>query len=372
MLSFLTKPLSMKQTLKTLCLTAALSLAASFANAATTAYTDPVGALSVTLRGGSDTYVAVPFAKAADFQGTLSGAPTGAGLTRTLSITGTPSFGVNSFQNLWYVQFTSGVLAGRYYTVASNTATQITINIDGDTTVSSAGSTDSFKVVKYWTLGSLFPEGQTAIKTTDSEFNAAPTEVQIPSFSGNGINLSSGRILVAVDPTPALGDYYWSDLSDFSIADDFILPPDGYFVVRHYSAPSTTFVSSGSVSFSSQTTGVFARNGGQQDNFIGLARPKDVNLSALFTAGSPFVESSDEFAGDGDLLFLYDNSIVGFNKSVSKIFAKSAADHSWYDQSDFSNADTFSVPASSAIIIRKLATATPGGQTTFFTNDKNY
>jgi uncharacterized protein (TIGR02597 family) len=142
-------------------------------------------------------------------------------------------------------------------------------------------------------------------------------------------------------------------------------------VVRNYQATPTTFIANGSVPSEATTSAVFAQELLLQDNPVGLARPKDTTLSALFT-GTSFQETSSEFDTDGDQLLYFDNATIsGYNQPASKIFIKVGG--VWLDTSDTSSpADSFTIPAGAALFVRKVNSGISGGQTTFFTNAANY
>jgi uncharacterized protein (TIGR02597 family) len=56
--------------------------------------------------------------------------------------------------------------AGYSYTIIANDTTSLTLNLKGDT-LAGLGNDDQFDIIPYWTLGTVFPNGQ--------GINASPT-----------------------------------------------------------------------------------------------------------------------------------------------------------------------------------------------------
>ena len=105
---------------------------------AQTVATDPVGAITLTLKGGSDTHVSLPFHRpvALETQAqSISGNVTAATITVSASANLTASqfvYVAGSQTNTYYLQFTSGSRNGMYYTVTTNDGSTITVDPNGD------------------------------------------------------------------------------------------------------------------------------------------------------------------------------------------------------------------------------------------------
>jgi uncharacterized protein (TIGR02597 family) len=390
----------MKQTLKKLTLTAALSLAASLASAAT-AYTEPVGAVSITCLAASDTFISVPFAKAAEFQGAATAIDATSGVITTSGLlpnyvgvtTGTsPNFVISS--PYYYVRFTSGFLNGRYYTITANTAipdpdgagpltdtTTITVDKNGENWTG-VSNTDTFKIVKYWTLADLFPvanqipfvntladytSGRACVISNNNFTNSRRTEIFLPNNTGVGTNLASPKRFFLKS-----GGWF-NTAGTFAAADNEMLVPDSYFILRNPSTvlASTSLVASGSVDMGNNVFTLATRIGGAQDNYVGFTRPKDTTLAGLNLSATDFVDSANNFTSGTnrkDELFLYSNTPASINRAPSKRYFRVGGQ--WRDASGFADSNAVVIPAGAAFFIRKVATV--DGAVKFYSNTPNY
>lgn len=145
------------------------ALAASFAlgqaNAQTTVATDPVGFVTVTIRGGNPTTTAlsIPLLDTASITGQAVGEITGVGantITNTNAGWGANQLSAVASPNL--IQITSGNAAGRMFLIATNpnTATSLTVNatdiLQGNLTNLGVAVGDNYKIVPCDTLLTLF------------------------------------------------------------------------------------------------------------------------------------------------------------------------------------------------------------------------
>lgn len=355
----------------------ALTLLGSLATSQAQATTDPVGYTTVTCLANSDTIVSVPFLNTTDsLTSTVAGPITPAGTipdnTATFTMAGVTGITANQYQTLYYVRFTSGTLDGNVYQISSNAATagastDVTINLNGDDAADIAVS-DKFKVFKFATLAGLFPQAtQTTIVESSGNLTfQRRTEVLTPDTSGSGINLA---------PT---SNYYitpsgWVKSSDLSNANNTILWPDQYFVIRHPSSvvSNTTFSATGTVdNLTTFTIPLSTRTSGQQDNFIAIPRPVDVPLSQLgLTNNSAFVSSAGNLTFQRrDELLVFDNNSASINKAPSSNYFHNGTN--WVNSSTLANADAEVIKASQGIIVRKYQTN--DGSTSFWKNTPSY
>jgi uncharacterized protein (TIGR02597 family) len=295
---------------------AALGLA-SISSAQTVA-TKPVGAVSLTIKGASDTIVAVPLQEAASYTGTIASKALTTGVW-SISPNGVPSWASNAFQGFYYVRMTSGAKAGMYYAIASNDSSNLVLSTAGDDLTSIAAG-DSFSVYKFWTLGTLFPHNDPSKNpltvSGGTLANVRRSQIIIPDNTFAGINL------------PAQGTYFFTStgwkksVSGNPDATNTILFPDEYIIVRQpavvASDVSVTFV--GSVNTDPLALALATRAAGTQDNAVALLRPADVTLADSGLA-SGFVSSTGTLANARrDQLFVFDNAATGINKSAAKIY----------------------------------------------------
>jgi len=287
-------------------------------------------------------------------------------------ITTSATFATN-FANAYYVRFTSGVLNGRYYTITANTQTAnstVTVDKNGEDWTGVA-NTDTFKIVKYWTAEGLFPvlTQTTFVQSASNLTGARRSELFIPNLTGAGTNLAPSRRLF-------LKSTGWTEaITGFPSAANVVILPDSYIIVRHPAAvtSNTTFVASGSVETGANVVTLATRVGSSstlsQDNYIGLARPKDVTLSEL-SLGAAFVDSASNLTGARrDELFVFNNAVTGINKAPSRRFFRVAG--AWREAiTGFPSADSVTISAGAGFFIRKYPTAT--GATSFYSNVPNY
>jgi len=324
---------------------------------AQTVATDPVGAVSITIKGNSDTIVAVPLTTMPSYSGTVTSAAAGAGTAFNLNVSGTTGWTSNQFATLYYVRMTSGAKNGMYYTITANTSGQVTVDTAGDN-LSGIAAADTFKIFKYWTLGTLFPPANTGTPTnplTASAGLGAPprsSQIILPDNASAGINLSStGTFFIASGN--------WVAASGGNpVSNDTILYPDTYFTIRQPAsvAADVAWTSVGSVALSKLVIPLGTRAAGQQDNHVGVTRPVDLKLSELGLE-TGFMDSTGLGAPQRrDLLLVFDNAAAGFNKSAAKTFFRYAGN--WYQASGGSPiANDQIISAGSGLIVRKYQNA---------------
>ncbi len=338
--------------------------------------TNPVGFVTVTCPAGSDTRLGIPFTCPPDFRGALAatpGAPAGEELT--ISANGTPGWTTDEFAGSHYVRFTSGVKSGFWYEVTGNAASSLDIHLNGDNPTGCVEG-DTFKLVKFWTLDILFPQGQqTTFTESIGEFPLQQrSQLLFPDTMGTGPNRAESNIYI-LKAVGSGGNEGWVEVSDgFSPAGDDKLNPDASIIVRNRSAdPATEFVPLGHVVTEDVVIGLSTDTVLKQDNPLGLIRPVSLALTELGVDDTSFVQSTSHFPlGRRDELFVYDNTIVGFNKPASSIYYKYLG--VWYrDEGLLAGnpvADTDVLPGGAAIQIRKAKTA--DGATRFLSNTPNY
>jgi uncharacterized protein (TIGR02597 family) len=285
--------------------------------------TDPVGAVTLTLKGGSDTDISLPFhrpvALETQVQSITSNGSTNSDITVSASanITGNQFVYVSGSQsNTYYLQFTSGNRAGSYYTVTANGNTSITVNNNNDTgLVGNVSTSDTFRVIPYWTLNTLFPNGQSLYSTNTL---TPQSSILVSPTTTPGINLSAAAIYYYYNDGD--GTTGWLKLGDDSdFFPDVPLSPDSSFVVRHPASTSDTqLVLVGNVPMSAQSVVIntLAPNT-PQDNAIALPLPVSVTLG---NSGLQNVLASTNSLTPVDSLLVFDPTVVAQNKSATAIY----------------------------------------------------
>ncbi|WP_169334322.1 TIGR02597 family protein [Rubritalea marina] len=358
----------MKHTLSLTGGLAAAMLATSTTLPAQSVATDPVGYTTVTCLPNSDTIVSVPFLNTTDsITSAVSGSATEDGTTATFTLNGITGLTTDQYATYYYVRFTGGTLDGNFYQITANGSDNVTIELNGDA-ATDISDTDTLKVYKFWTLGTLFPQAtqDTIVESASNRLSARRTEVLIPDNSTEGVNRSAGSVHF-------LKSTGWADASDNGDSDNKLLWPDSYIIIRHPVAvsTSTTYTASGTVDTNSQIViPLSTRTTGAQDNYVAVPRPVDVALNNLnlYESGAFVASTSSRLSGRRDELHIFDNTAGSLNKSASKIFYHDGTN--WIDSSDKSTADTDTIKASEGIIIRKYQTL--DGATHFWNNTPSY
>ncbi len=331
--------------------------------------TDPVGVVNLTIKGNSDTLLAVPLTLVPSYTGKVSATASGGTDLYNLTAAGTPGWSADQFAGFYYVRFTSGAKNGMYYTITANTSGQLTLHTAGDD-LSGVAANDTFKVFKYWTLGTLFPPASagTAANPLTASASSSPlarrSEILVVNPNAPGINAS------------AAATYYftaagWYAAGSNQVANDVVLYPDNPFTVRQSASLTADVVwsSTGAVALSSLALPLLTQATGFQDNAIALVRPVDLKLSEL-GLDAVFTQSANTSPlARRDELLVFDNTVAGLNKSAAKVYYRTS--NSWRRAgADAVVADADVLRAGDAFMIRKYQSGT--GATVVWTNIPTY
>jgi uncharacterized protein (TIGR02597 family) len=337
--------------------------------------TPPVGFNTVTCLPNSDTYCSVPFAQTWDFQGLISGTPSVVGEQATITPQGTIAWTTDQFAGLYFVRILTGAKAGMYFQILNNATGTLTIDLAGGNLTGVANG-DGFAVSKFWTLGTLFPPATqtTIVASTSTLLSGRRTQLLLPDLFGNGINLAPSRIFF-------IHSGVWKEATTgFPIADNTILSPDAFFIVRHNHATitaATTYTASGIVELNPVSAPLATHATVQQDNPVTTSRPVPVKLQDLklvnevagvYQAGGAFVASASTLLSQRrDQLLVFDNSAPVVNRAPAKIYFYVTSTSNWREATTgFPVADDIEIAPSSAMLIRKYQTGT--GATTVWTH----
>ena len=259
---------------------------------------------------------------------------------------------------------------GSYYTVTDNGTNTLTVNLNGDSlTAVAAGTTVS--LIPYWKLGgataaagAAFPDsdaGTSYIVSTGTTTRTRQTQILMPDLVDAGVNLS----------TSATYFYYngWTDGTNS--ANDVILPPTTYFIVRN-PATATTFTPTGNVYMNRITAVLDTQAAAGQDNAVALSRPASTTLNDLdLVSSGAFVSSTGTTTRTrGDSLLVYDNTVTGYNKASSNTYYY--YNGGWRTGNDGTTdlGSTVTIPYGTGFLIRKAAAT--GAVTSFWQNTRNY
>jgi uncharacterized protein (TIGR02597 family) len=342
-------------------------------------FSEPVGFNRVTALGSSDTRFSVPFHRPALFEcavHSVSGS--------VLTVQGEPLWVSSQFlyaqgtqPNTYYVSFTSGSRAGTYYTVTANTAAvgnntaTVTIDLNGDVIDDPEGVQpgDTFKVIPYWTLSSLFPGQQGISGTTSAGGAGAATKLLFQNVSLPGINFPTVAMYFYYTGTGGFGPNWRLIGGGPAINNDTVFLVDSHLVFRQDNTiPTTTVFTYGTVPMGVRRypIGTLQANT-PQDVYMALDVPVAMTLwnSRLYQSGA-FTGSGDIHGTTGDKISFYDNSVASINKTAAfRFFYYEGSAHGgpgWRllgGDPDAIQNDVEMFQPSSGFIIRKQAEAVP-------------
>lgn len=363
-------------------LAVALALPAS-SLAQTTVTTGPVGVFKagaydaqgnyLGLLGGSDTFVSIPLTRPPEYVGTMQ-----SGSNNVITISGTPNLTSNQFvyaagtqPKTYYVQLganssVTNPKEGSSYLVTANSANTLTLNLNGDD-ISNVPTGTQISVIPYWTLKTVFPNSDAGVSfTTSPSTKNRSTQILFPDFTGTGINLAPKVIYFHFNGA-------WRLAGADSTVDhgDDVLLTNSYFIIRNLNSPTTALTVTGNVLTGKSMVSLATQTSVQQDNSVALVRPVDVTLNNLGLISSGAFVASPSTKNRADQLLVFDNTVVGINKSAPLIYyyfngawRKAGAPDSSVDYG------TDVIPAGSGFVIRKATTA--GGATAFWQGTPTY
>ena len=304
-----------------LSLIAAAGLSATSLSAQSVA-TDPVGAITQSLVANSDTIVSLPLQRASVYQGKVASYS-----SNVITVEGSPAWTTNQFvrvagtqPNTYYVQVLSGSKEGAFFTITSNTASSLQINLNGDTlSPSDMAAGVLITVIPYHTLGTVFPAGAGVNGSATHGAAARQTEILIPSSGIAGTNLASSTSYYYYTGTTTPGAGWRKAGATGVLANDDILLPSSYFVVRHNVATATSLTNVGNVQMSKSYARIGTiQNNLDQDNYVSVSTGAPLTLAQLDLLSAGFVGSATHgAAARGDQILVFDNATAGKNKAAS-------------------------------------------------------
>ena len=281
------------------------------------AYTNPLGYVRLQTLPTSDTIVACPLERQPEFSGKVASIT-----ANVVAVDGNPTWTGGQFQftegsqpKIYHARFTSGALAGSYFTVLGNSNNSLTLDLNG-TTLDQAVAGDGLTLTAYWSIGALFPatDAGVSFEISPSVF-ARRTEVLVPDQAAVGINHSAIAIYFFYAGA-------WRKIGapiTTSFNNTAALLPDSWIIVRNRGfSGSLCFL--GSVLKSAVRIDLNSTAGAKQDNIVALTRPIDVTLDASGLIASGAFRSSTNATTRTDELFVFDNTASGINKSAAATY----------------------------------------------------
>ena len=337
----------MKASLKTISLFASAALLTFTSLSAVE--TVPVGYVSFSVNDESDLLVGVPLTQSPSFSGTAASV-TGSTVTVSSSV---PD--ISSVSSFLIVTDTESTLYGQWYQISSATSTSVTVV--GDLESAGLAVSETFSIIPFWTLDTLFPSGG-GVPSSPNPFNPSATII-VNDIQAVGINPGIDASYVYYDGSQG-GDAGWYNADDFNlgVVGDTPLSPETFITIRNRSGGAATIVFSGTVPTVEVATNIVSSSTVRQDNLVANPFPAAFTLSnSNLVSSGAFSSSADPFSPT-DTLFVYTNT-TGVRPGPTKSFiyydGSQGGDAGWYDANDFGLGlqGSYSIPAGAALVIRK-------------------
>lgn len=256
--------------------------------------TAPVGFVSKTVPSNSDATYAPAFQPAAAYVGAVGTLVDG----DTISVAGTsPGWATDQFKFTHYLLIGSGDREGIFAEIVGNSANTIDVVFfvgnfgtqEGDRVETG----DEIKVVPYWTLGTLLPDGSVP----------NGTKVLLYNRTEGGVNKAASTIY-----TTFTGFGWYNGPTN---GNSQVIYPDESFIIRAPVGESVNLTQTGSVPMDKIRTLLISATPGQDmDIRVTSGVPVPTPLGEIFNPGA---------AGNGDKVLVFDESASGQNKSAATI-----------------------------------------------------
>ncbi len=326
---------------------------APMAQVATAEVTAPVGFVKLTFNAESDTLFSLPMNRPKVFNGQVDTISENTINIANPDFTASELVYADGSQNeKYYLLFTTGTLEGRTFDVTANDTDSITVDQGGDTDVQTLNGvvTDNFEIRPHWTLDNLYPDGEgfpqsASIFDNGSEIHTKPVDI-------SGINLSSEKVYKYVTGTG------WLDAGNLfgGQVKDVVLTRNAFFHMRNKTTSEVTKNVVGDVPLT-QASMKLRSNVIKQDSYVSFTFPIDIKLSETGLESSPaFQHTSGQLSSDGDVIWVYNLALTGYNHSPSRGYFYIAGT-GWMDNTDLFggavDATQINLKAGSACFIRK-------------------
>lgn len=308
--------------------------------------TDPVGYVTQTSANGDDTVVYPQLLNPSDLVGSPSDVTSG-------TLTVGSDLSEDSFKDSHFVLFCDGDLVGEWFQITGNTLN--TISVAEDLEALGASTSDSIKVIAFWTLDTLFPEGDGFPGSADVTDPVAFILTNNPAATGTNYAPGNSFFYHTGEQTDE-GWYLDGDFSD--TVGDTPLSPETYFTIRNSSGEDVQFTAVGSVPVDLLATNIGRLVNGPQDNQLVNPYPSPLSLDDSGLVSSGAFEPSPDVTDPVDLLLIYDNDeSSGTNVAPTKTYLYHSGEQTtagWYLDGQFAEtAGSDTIPAGGAFVVRK-------------------
>lgn len=317
---------------------------------ATTVTTVPVGYIKKTVAASTDLKLSLPFKQSAAASGSVESV-TSDTLTTTATIPDLTSAD-------YYLWITSGTNEGKWYQVTSSTTNTITVTDDLSGVLA---ADDSFEVIPFWTLNTLFPAGA-GFPASSSVF-APSAFVLTNDVTAEGIIEGTNRAPTSTyfyhDGTQIPAGWYQNGALGAGSQNNVVLTPESYITVRNLTLDPADIVVAGTVPAATVANNVIEREAGTQDNQLPNPYPTGVSLENSGLVSSGAVSPSSSVFAPGDLLLVFDD-MEGTNPAPDKTFLYHDGTQipaGWYQNGALGAGaqNSYQIPAGGAVVIRKVA-----------------
>ncbi|MBD5778706.1 TIGR02597 family protein [Pelagicoccus sp. NFK12] len=318
-------------------------------------YSSIIGAVSLTAPGESDLYVTPSFSNSAVFRSEISAAAAG-----SVTFSGA-SFDADAFAGGHHLLVEEGTLAGRMFEITANSATELTVSDPGSELA--AADEQVASIIPALTLGDMFPNG------LGGKVEANPGNPDLILFSNDN---SAG-----VKGFAPKDIYYYGDIakneSDEIVSepgwrkvgaplweshDNAVLPVGEGFVVRNNTNVDASFFLFGEVMVSHVQIPISSKSAGTTDNLVGVPRPLAISIGDMGLDTVVTVTTDANAVKDTVRIYPADG---GKNPAASAIYClysdgwRKVENDTVVTTGDV--LDDSLIPAASAVVVRKVATA---------------
>lgn len=324
---------------------------------AQTATSVPAGYITISVPANSDTTITPSLTRSQLFSAAATGIS-----ADTVSVTGISAGAFASPNEACYLKVTSGALAGAFFPITANTSSTITVDA-GDSTLQQLGflNGNSIKVIPYWTLNTLFPDGAGVGGTSDA---LAPSSFVLESdYAGTGVNRASGKVFFYCtgDAENNLSAGWYNNSDPFAgTVNNTPIDPSIQYIIRSVAAASV--IVAGQVPVTGAVTEIVTAVS-QNDNYVAAPFPIDVSLQE--SGLQSVIASTSDVLAPTEYVFVYDDAASGINKAAGSAYFYCSGDSEnslpagWYNNADpFAGAVTTKVlKAGRAFVLRKAPSA---------------
>lgn len=323
--------------------------------------TVPVGACQIECPAKSDTYVSINFTRTPVFQGVVASVDK---TSSSITVANNPAWSESQFVYLagskdrCYVKFLSGSFEGEWFDIQANTADTLTIKVDSSTDLSKISAGDKLQIIPYWTLNTLFPNGANLDKSTNAIVPMSGTTLinKYTEFSDGdiltekGVNISASFIF-----------YYnavsgkWAAAGASGNYADTIIEPNAVLKIRQQKDYPVVISLVGALPMTCSVIKIKSSTS-HQDYYLAIPSSTQIKLSdltAVLVDTGIFKPSS--VLVTNDLLYLFDNTETGMNRSPTKIYRyrNSGSLLGWNEVGTSTSANDDIIPSDAAIVISK-------------------